>query len=559
MKAGATATAGGTFRADLSAGLAVGLLLVPQAMAYAQLAGLPPAMGLWCAAIAGPVGALFGRCHQLNAGPVAMTSVVAAGAIAPFALPGTPAWIGLACLLCLLVGVVRLGLAAIRGAVLADLISQPVLAGFSIAAALVIPATQLPQLTGVAADAHAPLFLDAVRVLCDPLGWHLPTAAMGVGCLVALWSLRRWAPRLPGMILVIAAATIVAWSCGYQGQTVGVLPFGLPDLVAPPMDWHVALGLLPGAALVALIGLAEVVTVTRTAAAITRQEVDIDRELGSQGAAALATALVAPVIPSASLSRSMLTLREGGQTRLSAAVSGIIALAAALCCGPLLAHLPLAALAAGVVIALGPLLDPRPLLRAWRVSRSDGVAGTLALVATMVLAPHLVEGLLIGVGACLLLFLRKLMRPRMSLLSRHADGTWRDAERHHLTCSDEIAILRPDGRLSFASAAAFEDAVLGVTARQPRLRLILVAADGLNDIDASGVETLLRIHDRTAHNGILLAMAGCKAQVLEALERARLPTALLEQARYRTVDQALRSLEFGLGLGPQPWDPPTEP
>lgn len=559
MSPSATTPTGGTVRADLSAGLAVGLLLVPQAMAYAQLAGLPPAMGLWCAAIAGPVGALFGRCHQLNAGPVAMTSVVAAGAIAPFAMPGTPAWIGLACLLCLLVGVVRLALAALRGAVLADLISQPVLAGFSIAAALVIPATQLPQLTGVAADAHAPLFLDVLRVLGDPLLWHAPTVAMGLGCLFALWALRRWTPRLPGMLLVITVATIIAWCCGYSGQTVGVLPFGLPDLVAPPLDWHIAINLLPGAALVTLIGLAEVVTVTRAAAAITRQEVDVDRELASQGAAALATACVAPVIPSASLSRSMMTLREGGRTRLSAAVSGIIALAAALCCGPLLAHLPLAALAAGVVIALGPLLDPRPLLRAWRVSSSDGIAGTLALVATLVLAPHLVEGLLIGVAVCLLLFLRKLMRPRMSLLSRHADGTWRDAERHHLACSDEIAILRPDGRLSFASAAAFEDAVLAVTARQPRLRLILVAADGLNDIDASGVETLLRIHERTADNGIVVAMAGAKAQVLEALERARLPAPLLEQARYRTVDQALATLGVRMGLGPQPWDPPTEP
>jgi sulfate permease, SulP family len=554
-----SATGGSTLRADLSAGLAVGLLLVPQAMAYAQLAGLPPAMGLWCSAIAGPVGALFGRCHQLNAGPVAMSAVVAAGAIAPFAIPGTPHWIALSCMLCILVGVVRLALAAVRGAVLADLISQPVLAGFSIAAALVIPATQLPLLIGVAASNDTPLFLDALRMLINPQHWHPATAAMGAGCLSALWVLRRLYPRLPGMLIVIIAATVIAWLGGYDGRTVGILPFGLPDAVLPPMDWHLAVQLLPGAGLVALIGLAEVVTVTRAAAAITRQEIDTDRELASQGVSALATAFVAPVVPSASLSRSMMTLREGGRTRLSAAISGVVALAAALFCGPLLAHLPLAALAAGVIIALGPLLDPGPLLRAWRVSRSDGLAGTVALLATLALAPHLVEGLLLGVGTCLLLFMRKLMRPRISLLARHADGTWRDAERHHLQCSEEIAILRPDGRLSFASAAAFEDAVVTATARQPRLRLVLVAADGLNDIDASGVETLLRIHERIAGNGILLAMAGCKAPVIEALERAKLPSGLLAEARYRTVDQALRTLEVRLKLGPQPWDPPTDP
>jgi SulP family sulfate permease len=549
----------GAIRADLVAGISVGLLLVPQAMAYAQLAGLPPAMGLWCSAIAGPVAALLGRCHQLNAGPVAMSAVVAAGALAPLAVPGTPAWIGLAGLLCILVGGVRLALAAIRGAVLADLISQPVLAGFSIAAALVIPVTQLPLLLGVTADAQSSLFVGAISLLCQPQHWHLPTVAMGATCLAALWALRRWAPRLPGMLIVIVVATIVAWQTGYDGRTVGILPLGLPDFVMPAYDWRIALELLPGAALVALIGLAESVTVVRASAAITRQEVDLDRDLAGQGVAAIATAWVAPVVPSASLSRGMLTLREGGRTRLAAAVSGVIALVAALGCGPLLTHLPLAALAAGVIVALGALLDPAPLLRAWRVNRSDGIAGTIALVATLALAPRLVEGLLLGVGTCLLLFLRKLMRPRVIELSLHPDGTWRDAERHGLQRSDEIVILRPDGRLSFASATAVEDAVLASVASHPRLRLLLIAADGLNDIDASGVEMLLRVHERATGNGILVGLAGCKTPVIEALERARAPAALLADARHRTVGQAVATLSTRLGLGPQPWDPPNGP
>lgn len=546
-------------RADLAAGLAVGLLLVPQAMAYAQLAGLPPAMGLWCAAIAGPVGAILGRCHQLNAGPVAMTAVVAAGALAPFAAPGTPEWIGLAGLLCLLVAGVRLLLAAVRGAVLADLISQPVLAGFSIAAALVIPATQLPLLVGAAADPDAPLFLAAGELLLAPWRWHLPTVAMGVGSLAALWALRRWLPRLPGMLLVIAAATAIAWAGGYGGAAVGALPLGLPEAAGPTLDWRAALDLLPGAVLVAVIGLAEIVTVTRTAAAATRQEIDTDRELAGQGAAALATAWIAPVVPSASLSRSMLTLREGGRTRLAAGVSGVVALLAALTCGPLLAHLPLASLAAGVVVALGPLLDPRPLLRAWRVGRSDGFAGTATLVATLALAPHLVAGLMIGVGACLLLFLRTLMRPRVVELSLHADGTWRDAERHGLPLSDEIAILRWEGRLSFASAAAFEEAVLATMARRPRLRLLVLAAEGLNGLDASGVEALQRAHERLGGHGIALAIACCRTPLIEVMRRARLPEAILAEAAYRSVGAAVNRLSLRLGLGPQPWDPPTGP
>lgn len=549
----------GSRRADLGAGIAVGLLLVPQAMAYAQLAGLPPALGLWCAAISGPVAALSGRCHQLNTGPVAMTAVVAAGVLAPLAVPGTPAWIGLAGLLCLLVGGVRLALTAIRGAVIADLISQPVLAGFSVAAALVISATQLPLLVGAAADSQAQLLVASLHLLCQPQHWHVPTVAMGAGCLGALLALRRWAPRLPGMLLIIVAATVLAWLTGYDGRTVGALALGLPDPVLPVLDWRIALDLLPGAALVAVIGLAEVVTVVRTTAAVTRQEVDLDRELAGQGAAALAVACVAPVVPSGSLSRSLLTLREGGRTRFAAVVSGVVALVAALGCGPLLAQLPLAALAAGVVVALGPLFDIAPLRRAWRVDRADGIAGLVALVATIALAPHLVEGLLLGVGACLLLFLRTLMRPRIAELSLHPDGTWRDAERHRLPCSEEIAILCPGGRLSFASCAAVENAVLAMVGSRPRLRLLLIAGEGLNDIDASGVEMLLRVHERAAGNGILLALAGCRTPIIEMLERAQLPAALLAEMRHRTVGQAVATLSVRLGLGPQPWDPPTGP
>ena len=308
---------GKTFHADLLAGLAVGLLLVPQAMSYAQLAGLPPSMGLWCAAIAAIVGAIFGHCHQLNTGPVAMTAVVSAGALTAInAVPGTPEWLELASLLCLLVGVVRLGLAAIRGAVIADLISQPVMAGFSIAAAIVIPITQLPFFLGVKPDPGSALFLGAAQILGKPQDWHLPTIAMGLGCLLALWALKRWAPRWPGMLTVIVAATLVAWIAGYTGQQVQALPLGFPSLVQPTMNWEKTLELLPGAMLVAIIGLAEVPMVTRASAAVTKQDIAIDRELSGQGAAALATACIAPIVPSGSVSRSMSFIPNNAHDRV---------------------------------------------------------------------------------------------------------------------------------------------------------------------------------------------------------------------------------------------------
>jgi SulP family sulfate permease len=292
---------------------------------------------------------------------------------------------------------------------------------------------------------------------------------------------------------------------------------------------------------------------------VTKQNIDIDRELAGQGAAALATACIAPVVPSGSVSRSMMTLREGGRTRLAAAISGVVALVAALSCGPLLNHLPLAALAAGVIAALVPLLSITPLRRAWKVSIPDGIAGLVTLGATLILAPRLVEGLLIGIGICLLLFLRQMMRPQVVHLSLYPDGSWRDAQRYNLPLSEEIVILRPQSRLSFVSAASIEDDVLACMAKYPRLRLLVLAADRINAIDASGVEVLLRIHERATANKIAFAIAGTSSAVTKILERADLPKKLWTQSQYPTVSQAVSVLSQDLQIGHQPWDPQGGP
>lgn len=546
---------GAILRADLLSGLAVGLLLVPQSLAYAQLAGLPPITGLYCALLPVVVGALAGWCHQLHTGPVAMTAILVAATLAPFAQAGTAEYAALAAVLALLVGVVRIVLGLLRAADLTRLISHPVLAGFTAAAAIIIAATQIPTLFGAPASGAGSPLLRSLQAIPQP---HWPSLAMGAGCIAALLVLRRW-PRLPGALIVIAGATGVSWAVGYGGTTVGALPAGLPVIALPGLDAASAVQLLPGAILVALIGFAEVLSVTRTCAAQTRQPIDLNRELIGQGAASLAASVSGAFPPSGSLSRSAFALAAGARTAIASVVSaGVVAIVLLGGTG-LLTPMPLAALAALVVVAVLPLIDLRSLLRAWRAQPHDGLAGFATLLLTLALAPRMVEGFVAGIALAIILFLWRLTRPRVADCVRHPDGTWRDWRFMHLQPSQDLAVLRPDARICFASSAAVEDAVHTVVRERQHLRAVILACEGVNDLDATGCETLRSLAVMLAKARIACAFSGMKSPVEAVARRTGLIALVGEDNLFRSTDEAVLRLSARLGLGPQPWDPPTDP
>lgn len=547
-----------TLRADLFAGLAVGLLLVPQSLAYAQLAGLSPIAGLYCALLPVVVGALAGWCHQMHTGPVAMTAILVAATLAPFAEAGTTAYAGLAATLALLVGLVRIVLGLLHAADVTRLISHPVLTGFTAAAAIIIAATQVPTLLGLPAPAHPSPLLRSAHALAALAQAHLPSLAMGVTCVVALLLLRRWR-KLPGALLVVGGATLFSWATGYGGATVGALPAGLPAIALPGMDPATMLQLLPGAALVALIGFAEVLSVTRTCAIRTRQSIDLDRELVGQGAASLAASVSGAFPPSGSLSRSALVLAAGGRTAIAALISAGVVAAVLLGGTALLAPMPLAALAALVVVAVLPLIDLGALGRAWRAQPHDGLAGAATFILTLALAPRMVEGFLLGIALAIAFFLFRLTRPRVADCARHPDGTWRDWRRMGLEPSQDLAVLRPDSRICFASSAAIEDAVHGLLAQRPRLKAVVLACEAVNDLDATGCEILRGIARSLDGAGITLAVSGLKTPVETVAQRTGVIAAIGAGNVYRTTDEAVLGLSARLGLAPQPWDPPTEP
>ncbi len=546
-------------RADVLAGLAVGLLLVPQSLAYAQLAGLSPIHGLYCALLPVVIGALAGWSHQLHTGPVAMTAILVAATLAPLATPGSSDYAALAALLALLVGTIRIGLGLLHAADMTRLISHPVLTGFTAAAAIIIASTQLPNLIGAPATTlgASPLngFTSVAQDLTHP---HWAVVCMGIGCLIALLICKRW-PRLPGALLVLGFATFVSWLTGYSGATVGALPAGLPSISLPRMDLSPVMQLLPGAMLVALIGFAEVLSATRSCATKTRQSIDLNRELIGQGAASLAASVTSAFPPSGSLSRSALSLAAGTKTAISSVVSAVVVLIVLLGGTQLLAPMPLAALAALVVVAVLPLIDLRPLLRAWKTLPHDGIAGLAAFVLTLALAPDMFRGFLYGIALAVGLFLWRLTRPRVADCSKHPDGTWRDCRTMHLEPSPDLAVLRPDARISFPSATAVEDAINSVLTTRPQLRAIVLACESVNEIDATGCEALRGIARTLADANVTCVLSGLKGPVQDVAQRSGLLDLFGSNNVFRTTDDAVKALESRLGLGPQPWDPPTMP
>lgn len=537
---------GTTLRGDLLAGITVALVLLPQSLAYAQLGSLPPHIGLYAALLPAVVGALFGSCAQLSTGPVALTALLTGASILPLARPDTPEFVALAVLLALLSGLIQLALGALRLGWLLNLLSHPVLMGFINAAALIICLSQLPPLLGLAMSRSDQFLADLATALGDAAALHAPSALFGLGALAALLALRRFAPRLPDILLVVGGATLLSALSGFEaagGRVVGAIPAGLPAFVLPTVDLNAVAALLPAAFVIALVSFMEVTSSARLISGRTRQPWNHNQELIGQGLAKLASALSGSMPVSASFSRSALNHASGARSGLSSLVTAAVVLLALLYFTPLLWHLPVPVLAAVIVLAVANLIDFGALGRAWRASRDDGLAAALTFAATLAFAPNIQNGILTGLLLSLALMLYRGMKPRIALLGLHPDGTYRDLERFGLAHPHPNAvILRFDSPLTFVTAATFEEGMLRAVRAQPEVRVVLVSGAGINDIDATGLHTLNGLLERLRTQHQRMAFCGLKKQVIDALQRDGLWDRLAPEAAFRTEQQALDAL-----------------
>lgn len=515
-------------RGDLPAGLTTAVMLIPQGMAYALLAGLPPIVGLYASTVPLVLYALFGTSRQLAVGPVAMVSLLVASGVGAIAAPGSAEYVGYAVLLMLMVGALQLVMGLARLGFLVNFLSHPVVSGFTSAAALVIGLSQLRHLLGVdSGGGH-----DVVSIVAGAVGsvsdWHLPTLALGLASIGLLVGLRRWKPAFPSALVAVILATVGTVGLGLeQGgvKVVGEVPAGLPGLVLPTLDGAALQALLPIALTIALVGFMESISVAKSFARRNRYEVDANQELVGLGLANVVGSLFQGYPVTGGFSRTAVNAQAGARTGVAALVTAaVIALTLALLT-PLFHSLPKAVLAAIIMVAVAGLVDVREVRHLWKVKRGDLLQLVVTFVATLALGIE--EGILTGVGTALLGFVIRTTRPHAAVLGR-LPGTdvWRNVERYpQARPAPGVLALRVDAQLYFGNVTFLKGFVTAAVERREReggtpVRAVVLDASSINQLDSSAEAALGEILHDLRRQGRDLWLATVKGPVRDVMERS---------------------------------------
>jgi SulP family sulfate permease len=539
---------------DLLAAVIVSVMLVPQALAYALLAGLPAQVGLYASMLPLVLYALFGTSSTLAVGPVAIISLMTASAIAGMSgaegtALSTPEMLAAALLLALISGAMLVAMGLLRLGALVNFISHPVISGFMTASGVLIIASQLGPMSGLRLSGGNLLEMgESWLSLPQGAGVHWPTLALGLGCWAALTLARRHLKQglmalgmresAAGMlckttpILAVILSSLLAWGLrdpldqGERGMAlVGAVPSGLPDLSLPSLvsnDWS---GLLVSALLISVVGFVESLALAQTLAARRRQRIDPDKELIALGLSNMGAGVSGGMPISGGLSRSVVNFDAGAATPLAGAFTAIGILLASLWLTDWLAWLPRATLAAIIIVATTSLIDLAAIRRTFRYSKGDGAALMITLVIT--LAQGVESGIIVGILVSLGLYLKRTSQPHSALVGRVPGSEhFRNVERHEVETDPELAILRIDESLYFANARYLEDTVLALMAERPSLKHLVLACQAVNLIDASALESLEVINERLSAAGVKLHLSEVKGPVMDRLKRSELPANL---------------------------------
>jgi MFS superfamily sulfate permease-like transporter len=670
-------------RADFTAGFTVALVLIPQSMAYAQLADLPAYYGLYAAFLPPLIAALFGSSRQLSTGPVAVVSLMTSTALAPLATAGSESFIVYAILLAFLVGCFQFLLGTLKLGTVVNFISHPVVNGFTNAAALIIATSQLPSLFGVNSVKAEHHFQGVYNVLLEiPRSTHLPTLGLAFLAFAIQYVLRRLNPRIPNVLIAVAITTLICWSGGMErtrklsldqvsgdlqwqindynlalarvdsamerrielgkhlkGQAkcqachdlkstadvtakynitiadlqirelknrvdaeratlrnqvlaaftvggkdtlycperelpaatqfsgerwrlkvgnrplnpkelnlaggvavIGLIPRGLPQIRLPGIDFNVLIDLLPMVMVIALLGFMEAISIAKAMAARTEHQIDPNQELKGQGLANIVGSLTGSYPVSGSFSRSAVNYQAGAVSGFSSAFSSAIVMVTLLFFTPLLYYIPQATLAAIIMMAVIGLINVRGFIHAWKTQRYDGIIAVITFVMTLGFAPHLDKGIMIGVFLSLAHFLLRNIRPDMAVLSKYTDGTFRDSNRRGLIRCRHLAVVRFNNSLIFANVAYLEEKIIELQAEMPELKHIHIVGNAINELDASGEETLSKIVTRLRETGHDVSFSGLNDKVLLTMRSTHLLEKIGEDHIYGNVAQAVAVL-----------------
>lgn len=526
-----------TLTSDLVAAVIVTIMLIPQSLAYALLAGLPPEVGLYASILPLIAYAIFGTSTALAVGPVAVVSLMTAAAVGRVAATGTADYASAAILLALLSGAMLTLMGLFRLGFIANFLSHPVISGFITASGLIIATSQLGGLLGISSEGHAmPNLLASIG---SHLGQFNPyTMAVGVIALGLLVWIRTFLKPLlirlgvkpglanllvragPVLVVFLSMAAAVVFDLGAKGVAlVGDVPQGLPMLSVPNFSLETIEALLVPALIISIVGFVESVSVAQTLAAKRRQRIDPNQELIGLGAANLAAAVGGGYPVTGGFARSVVNFDAGAATPAAGVFTAIGIAGATLLLTPFLAVLPKATLSATIIVAVLTLVDFGILKRAWTYSRADFAAVAITLVGTLLLGVEV--GISLGVGASILVFLYRSSRPHAAIVGR-VPGTehYRNIKRHAVETHPAVVSIRVDESLYFANARHLEDLVYAEALAKPELRDVILMCSAVNDLDLSALESLEAINERLKAQNIRLHLSEVKGPVMDKLQRS---------------------------------------
>ncbi len=535
-----------TMRADLVAGLIGALVVLPQGVAYATLAGLPPQFGLYCAMVPVVIAALWGSSWHQISGPTNALSLVVFATIAPLALPQSGEYITLVLTLALLVGLMQLAMGVARLGALVNFISHTVIVGFTAGAGLLIIAAQLKNFFGVRIPVGADFF-ESVHAFANGLAGLDPwiTATATLTLIVAVLSRRLW-PHLPYMVVAMVAGSVAAWLLARAGvaavPTLGPLPSALPALSSPSFDPETWRKLVPAAMALTVLGLTEAVAIARAIAVKSGQRIDGNQEFIGQGLSNVVGAFVSAYPSSGSFNRSGVNYEAGAKTPLAAVFSGLFLLAVLFAVAPLAAFLPLAVMAALLFVVARNLIDVAEMRRIARTGRGDLAVLLVTFVSTLTI--QLEFAIFVGVIASLLVYLSRTTHPALTRVRPDADSPQRRfvALGAGAPSCPQLDLLRVDGSLFFGAVEHVQDELEAARAQCPSARHVLLVCSGVNFIDVSGGDFLVNAARRLRDQGVTLYLCNLKPGVHETLERGGFIDAFGSAAIFATKARALETI-----------------
>ncbi len=526
-----------TLSSDMLAAVIVTIMLIPQSLAYAMLAGLPPVVGLYASILPLIAYALFGTSRTLAVGPVAVVSLMTASAAGAVAAQGTPEYLEAAITLAVLSGVMLAVMGILRLGFLANLLSHPVISGFITASGILIATSQLRHILGISGggDTWPAMLGSLARNIGETNFW---TLAIGASATLFLFWVRRGLkpvlvriglkPRAaemtakagPVLAVIVTIIAVVSLGLAAKGVSiVGAIPQGLPPFAVPSFDLGLWGQLFVPALLISIIGFVESVSVAQTLAAKRRQRIAPNQELVGLGASNIAAAFSGGYPVTGGFARSVVNFDAGAQTPAAGAYTAVGIALASLFLTPLLFNLPVATLAATIIVAVLSLVDLKTPIKLWRYSKADFTAHAATILVTLLAGVE--SGVIAGVAAGLLLYLWSASRPHAAVVGRVPETEhFRNVERHDVITIPHVLSIRIDEGLTYLNARWLEEYVLERVAEGPLVKHVILMCSAVNSIDASALESLEAINHRLADGGIALHLSEVKGPVMDRLERS---------------------------------------